>query len=43
MLFFSFGKPVFYYASAFNGDLSTWNVGVVTSMYQSKLGLYRPQ
>ena len=27
---------VFYYASAFNQDVSTWNTGVVTNMVQSK-------
>ena len=27
---------MFYYASAFNQDLSSWNVGKVTTMYQSE-------
>ena len=33
LLFFA---TVFYYASAFNGDLSQWNVASVTSMSNSK-------
>ena len=30
---------VFYQASAFNQDVSTWNTGAVTTMYQSKCTL----